>query len=161
VKHSSIYPIHLYFFCIMICVFSSCRQISIFEKNITFAKNEWKADVSASGIFTIQDTAALYNLHVVLRHTDAYAYNNIWLNVGLQFPGDSMYFQKMDLSLGNDASGWEGIGMNDIWEVRKLIYGTPKRFKKAGLYHFSIQQIMRDDPLKHVMSVGLRVEKVQ
>jgi gliding motility-associated lipoprotein GldH len=145
----------------LICIFASCKHINVFEKNIPFISNEWKSDVTATGTFTIEDTSALYNLHVVLRHTDAYAYNNIWLNISLQSPGDSMYFQKLDLTLGNDASGWEGVGMSDIWEVRKLINGAPKRFKKIGVYHFSIKQIMRDEPLKQVMSVGLRVEKVQ
>jgi gliding motility-associated lipoprotein GldH len=67
--------------------------------------------------------------------------------------------QKIDLKLGDDAMGWEGTGMNDIWEVRKLLNGEPKRFKKAGNYNYSISQIMRDNPLKNVMSAGLRVEK--
>jgi hypothetical protein len=49
--------------------------------------------------------------------------------------------------------------MNDIWEVRKLLNGKPRRFKKTGEYKFRIFQIMREDPLKNVMSAGLRVEK--
>ena len=113
---------------------------------------------AASGTFNISDTNSYYNLSLVVRHTDAYVYNNIWLNVGLQSPGDSMYFQKIDFTLGDDAAGWEGAGMNDIWEVRKLLKAHT-RFKKNGEYQFRILQIMRDDPLKNIMSVGLRVEK--
>ena len=79
--------------------------------------------------------------------------------MGLQPPGDSMHFQKLDLTLGNDADGWEGSGMNDIWEIRKVINNQPRRFKKSGEYRFSIRHIMRDDPLPSVMSAGLRVEK--
>ncbi|MCP9750434.1 gliding motility lipoprotein GldH [Ferruginibacter sp. HRS2-29] len=98
-------------------------------------------------------------IYIVLRHSDAYQYNNIWLNVGLQSPGDSMYTQKVDLSLGSDAAGWEGSGMGDIWEVRKLLNSKPSRFKRNGEYNFKIQQLMRDNPLANVMSAGLRVEK--
>jgi gliding motility-associated lipoprotein GldH len=138
---------------------SSCKQIDIYEKNTVIPKYEWRSDFTAKGTFIIKDTLSAYNIYLVLRHTDAYQYNNIWLNIGMQSPGDSMYVQKADLLLGTDASGWEGSGMNDIWEVRKLLTGEPRRFKRAGTYNFSINQVMRDNPLLHVMSVGLRIEK--
>lgn len=138
---------------------TSCKQIDVFEKNTAIPKYEWRTDFSATGNFLITDTVSPYNIYLVLRHTDAYPYNNIWLNIGLQAPGDSIYKQKVDLKLGDDANGWEGTGMNDIWEVRKLLNGQPRRFKQAGNYYFSISQIMRDDPLPNIMSVGLRIEK--
>lgn len=138
----------------------SCRQVAVYEKNTPIPNYKWQSNFAATGSFTIEDTAAFYNVSIVLRHTDEYAYNNIWLNVGLQSPGDSMYFQKIDLLLGSDASGWEGSGMNDIWEMRKLLNGQARRFKKPGTYQFEILQLMRDEPLKHVMSAGLRVEKM-
>lgn len=138
---------------------AGCRQIDVYEMNTPIPKYKWQHSFAAPGTFIIKDTAASYNVSIVLRHTDAYAYNNIWLNVGLQSPGDSMYYQKIDLSLGNDAGGWEGAGMNDIWEVRKLLNSRSIRFKKAGTYHFRILHMMRDEPLENVMSAGLRVEK--
>jgi len=146
---------------IALCMLSlaACKRIDVYEKNTTIPGMSWNKSYNAEGEFTIQDTLASYNIYVVLRHTDAYLYNNIWLNVGLQSPGDSIYFQKIDLSLGSDASGWEGNGMNDIWEVRKILNAQPRRFRKAGDYKFVIQQIMRDNPLEGVMSAGLRVEK--
>ena len=149
----------LYFVALAVALFFvSCKQINVFEKNTNIPQLKWQSNYPASGSFTISDTLASYNLYLVLRHTDAYLYNNIWINVGLQSPGDSMYFQKLDLSLGNDSQGWEGTGMNDIWEVRKPL-AQNKRFKKKGDYHFQVFQIMRDNPLLHVMSVGMRVEK--
>lgn len=138
---------------------SSCRQINVFEKNTVIPNYEWKRNFIASGNFVIRDTTSAYSIYLVLRHTDAYQYNNIWLNIGLQPPGDSLHKQKIDLKLGDDTIGWEGTGMNDIWDVRKLLNGEPRRFKQAGNYYFSISQIMRDDPLLNIMSVGLRIEK--
>lgn len=142
------------------CLFlNSCNQIDIFEKNTAIPKYEWQQSFTAKGDFVIKDTVSAYSIYLVLRHTDAYKYNNIWLNIGLQPPGDSMRIQKVNLVLGDDANGWHGTGMNDIWEVRKLLNGAPRRFKQPGKYSFSISQIMRDNPLLHIMSVGLRIEK--
>jgi len=144
------------------CLFtSSCSEIDVYEKHTVIPAYEWQNSFSANGDFLITDTVSAYSIYLVLRHTDAYAYNNIWLNVGLQPPGDSMYIQKINLTLGDDANGWEGTGMNDIWELRKLLNGEPRRFKRAGKYQFTISHIMRDNPLLHIMSVGLRVEKIK
>jgi gliding motility-associated lipoprotein GldH len=139
--------------------FNSCKQIEIFEKNTAIPGYEWQQNFSAKGDFIIADSISPYNIYLVLRHTDAYQYNNVWLNIGLQPPGDTMHIQKVNLILGDDANGWEGTGMNDIWEVRKLLNGAARRFKQPGKYSFSISQIMRDNPLMHIMSAGLRIEK--
>ncbi len=71
-----------------------------------------------------------------------------------------MRFQNINLTLSNDVSGWEGKGMDDIFEVRKNITPGPVPFNKAGNYTFSIAQIMRENPLHHILNVGIRVEKV-
>jgi gliding motility-associated lipoprotein GldH len=138
----------------------SCGQIEVFEKNTPIPDYKWATGFAATGKFEIKDTSSSYNIYIVLRHTDRYDFNNIWMNVGLQPPGDSLFFQKVDLNLGSDANGWEGTGTNDIWEVRKPL-ALNKRFIKKGEYQFKILHIMRVDPLPNVMSVGMRVEKVQ
>ena len=148
---------------LLLCTsFFSCREIDLFEKNISIPNMQWYNNYNAAGSFIIKDTNSTYNVFLILRHTDAYLYNNIWLNVGLQSPGqEALQYQKINLSLGNDAQGWEGVGMNDIWEVRKLISGTPKKFIKPGQYNFSIAQLMRNNPLPHIISAGLRIQKAK
>ena len=142
---------------LLLMIFVSCSSPEgVFEKNITIPSYSWNKNFAATGTFTISDTASKYDIYLVLRHTDAYPYNNIWLNVGLKGPGDSI-FQKVDLLLGNDATGWEGSGMNDIWEMRKLLE-VRHHFRK-GVYNFDIRHVMREDPLKGIMSAGFRVEK--
>ncbi len=146
----------------MIFSCTSCKKLEVYEKNVSIPSYQWKYNFVPGFDFEITDTAAQYNLHVVLRHTDAYRYNNIWLNINGTLQKDTLVkIPHIELPLGNDEKGWEGTGMNDIWEVRKAITKGPVQFKKAGLYHFTIAQVMREDPLSNVMSIGLRVEKVR
>lgn len=142
-------------------ILGACKhnELDFYENNTPIPNYKWNDAFAAKGSFEIKDTLSAYNIFIVLRHTDAYKYNNIWLNIGLQGPGDSMYHQKVELTLGTDAGGWEGTGLNDIWELRKLLVNRPRKFIKAGTYHYSITQIMRDNPLQQVMSAGLRVQK--
>ena len=139
----------------------SCAKIDMFEKLAEIPSQQWFYNYSPDFTFQITDTASLYNLYVVLRHTDAYNYNNIWLRLGSKGPGDSIRFQKINLVLANDANGWEGTGTDDIFEVRKNITRGPVPFKKPGIYTISIAQIMRENPLQHILNVGLRVEKIK
>ncbi len=75
-------------------------------------------------------------------------------------PGDSIRYQNLDLQLASDAKGWEGEGIDDIFEVRKNITPGPVHVKSAGKYTFTISQIMRENPLKNIFNVGIRVEKI-
>ena len=146
---------------IVYCSFAltSCKQIDVFEKNTPIPKYRWQNNFKATGELAISDTSSFYNIYIVLRHTDAYKYNNIWLNVNVQSKTQTIINQKLDIALAADATGWEGIAMNDIWEVRKRITAIPFKFTKKDNYQYSLTQLMRDNPLLHVMSVGIRVEK--
>lgn len=135
-----------------------CDNINIYEKQVTIDQQTWFRDQVCSGSFQVSDTLTAHQLFLIVRHTDAYTYNNIWLEVSLQAPGDSFKTQRVQVPLGNDLQGWIGTGMDDIWEVRSLVSGLPKSFPRVGTYQFKIKHIMRDEPLKHIMSVGLRIE---
>jgi gliding motility-associated lipoprotein GldH len=143
-------------------LFTACNKIDVFEKNTSIPNFQWQYNFQPGFDFEIKDTASQYNIFIVLRHTDAYRYNNIWLNVGIKAPNDTAATtKKVDLHLGNDTKGWEGTGMDDIWEVRKSATKAPIQFKKTGVYHFTVAQVMRENPLANVMSVGVRVERVR
>ncbi len=145
---------------LLILLAASCIKIDQFEKTVKMPSREWFYNNTPAFTFHITDTNTLYNLYIVLRHTDAYNYNNIWLRLGTQFPGDSMKFQNINLTLASDSKGWEGNGMDDIFEVRKNISRGPVSFKKPGDYTFSVSQIMRENPLENILNVGVRVERV-
>lgn len=142
-------------------VFASCIKTGLYEKVAVIPSQQWFYSNTPEFTFHIDDTTSLYNVYVVLRHTDLYKYNNIWLKIGLKSTTDSINYQNINLVLGTDSKGWEGTGMDDIYEVRKNISPAPFSFKRSGDYTFSIAQIMRENPLSNILSVGIRVEKVK
>lgn len=149
------------FIAVMVLLFASCLTIDVFEKNVNIPNHEWSSAFKPEISFEIDDTTALYNIYVVLRHTDAYRYKNIWMNVYTQTPGDTLMKQRLDLTLATDDKGWLASGMDDIFEHRIRITNQPVRLSKSGLYRFRLEQIMREDPLQYVMNVGIRVEKAK
>ena len=146
----------------LLLVAASCTlNTGVFEKNVPIEKQVWPASFVPDIAFDIQDTASLYNIFIVLRHTDAYNYNNLYLRAAVRMPGDAKpKTGDYDLILATNDKGWLGTAMDDIYESRLLIQPRT-RFTATGVYHFAIQQLMREDPLQHVLSVGLRVEKIK
>lgn len=149
---------------ILIAAFSiaitGCAKNNVFEKNVTIKNHQWNSSDKQIILFNVEDTTSLYNVFITIRHNDAYRYNNIWLNVYTKAPGDTKVTkQQLDLTLGNNRQGWLGSGMDDIFYHRVRITREPVQFKKKGIYEFSLEQIMRDDPLSDILNVGLRIEK--
>lgn len=144
-------------------VLPSCDTIDVFEKNATILKQVWKSSYKPEIAFNIAptDTTSRFNIYIVIRHTDAYRYKNIWLNVHTESPGGVVQNQPLNLQLATDNKGWLGSGMDDIFEHRILITPphSPERLS-AGTYRFKLENIMREDPLMNVMNVGIRLEKV-
>jgi gliding motility-associated lipoprotein GldH len=140
---------------------TGCMQLDSFEQNVEIPGHEWSYDQQPSVEFTITDTVAAYNIFITLRHTDAYAYRNIWLTIATRQPGDSTFQkERFELTLQQPDGQWLGTGMGDVRELRYPLF-SDIRFLKKGVYTIQLQQIMRDNPLLHIMNAGIRIEKVK
>jgi gliding motility-associated lipoprotein GldH len=73
-------------------------------------------------------------------------------------PGDTVQKIQYELPLANKDK-WLGTAMGDVYEHRVLLTPHPIYFKRSGEYIYKIEQVMREDPLPHVLNVGLRIEK--
>lgn len=141
---------------------AACTTVDLYEKTTAIPGHSWHNSFKPSFTFTIKDTAAAYELYFIIRHNDKYSFNNIYINLGVQQPGeDSARVEQFDVPLGTDNEGWLGSGMDDIYEHRAPLVpvGRGYSFRKPGDYTFTIEQIMRENPLKNVLNVGLRIEK--
>ena len=142
--------------CILFSV--SCTTVDLYEKTVFIPGHEWKSTYKPEFNFTIKDTTSFYQVFFVMRHTEKYNYKNIWINLYSQPPGDTLHKAPYELQLANN-NGWLASGMDDIYEHRvKLTREVPL---KAGEYKLIVENIMREDPLQHVLNVGIRIEKVK
>lgn len=144
-----------------LALLNGCMPLNNFEQQVEIPGHRWASDFAPEIQFNITDTTARYNVSVILRHTHAYAYRNIWLNIATLQPGDSSFRkERFELLLQQPDGTWIGSGFQDVWEIRHPLF-TDLRFQKAGVYTIRLQQIMRDNPLEHVMNAGIRVEKAE
>jgi gliding motility-associated lipoprotein GldH len=140
------------------CLLHACTTIDLYEKTVTIPQHAWKSNFKPSFDFTIKDTTSQYRIFLVLRHNEKYSFSNIYLNLYVKGPGqDSTIRIQKDLTLATNEKGWLGSGMDDIYEHR--IELAEKQSLRAGTYTFTLEEIMREDPLQNVLNAGIRLEK--
>jgi len=140
----------------------SCTPIDLFERVAPIPGQAWQSSYKPSFTFDIQDTSADYRLFLILRHNNKYNYNNIWLNLYRKTPTGQVSKVPYELQLATNEKGWLAEGMDDLYEHRIPL--TPPTndsfyFNRKGAYTFTIEQIMREDPLQNILNVGLRIER--
>jgi gliding motility-associated lipoprotein GldH len=140
---------------------TSCDTIDLYEKTDAIPGHEWSSDYKPQFSFTIKDTTSAYQLFITLRHNERYGFNNIWLNLYATAPDSTSEKFTIELPLASADKGWLGNGMDDLYDHRIPITLDPQKFNfnKAGNYTFTIEHIMRQDPLLNILNVGLRLEK--
>jgi gliding motility-associated lipoprotein GldH len=145
---------------IVLFLLAGCSETGLYEKVYFMKGNAWSSQEEPSFEFEVKDTSSKYQLYFLIRHADAYEYNNVWISLKSQLPGDSIIRkERFDIPLA-DQKKWLGSGMDDIFDHRVLLYREPVKFSKTGLYKVDIGHEMRVEPLEHVFNVGLRIEKV-
>ena len=141
----------------------SCTTADLYEKTAAIPGHSWKSSFKPSFTFTIKDTTATYQLYVILRHNDKYSFNNLYLNLYYQSAGQPEKKITLDLKLATNEKGWLASGMDDIYEhridINKELVDNNFSLRQPGEYKFTLEQIMREDPLNNVLDAGLRIEK--
>lgn len=166
---TSIVPVTLHRYCRLIPVtliftgFFSCTHLDFFEKSAAIPGFAWSSSYTPTISFDITDTTALYDVDLVLRHNEQYNYSNIWLALSVSTPTDSIPPFRIEKTLATNDAGWLGTGMDDIYEHRISINQELAEhrvsFRSPGRYTFTFRQIMREDPLRNILNVGLHIEK--
>lgn len=151
----------VFFLCCSLMV--ACLPAPHFQKQVAIPGNEWAYNFVPQFDFGISDTTAQYRPYFIIRHTQAYPYNNIWLWVSVKGPGDTIAKRvRINVTLAEASGKWLGRGMGEIYEQRMpLSLGDSISFSRYGGYQIKLEQNMRVNPLPEVLHVGMRVEKTK
>ncbi len=124
-------------------------------------KSEWLIDSVHKFTFTITDANKSYDFYYLIRNASAYSFYNLYIKRSLIDSTGKVLTKSMEeLLLFDKKSGKPaGRGLGDIFDHKFKIKALSEyRFPKPGVYTFSVEQYMRQDPLLGIMSVGVAVE---
>jgi gliding motility-associated lipoprotein GldH len=149
---------------ILVCgsLFAACRLAPHYQKQEAIPGNAWNYNFKPAFRFDITDSNAQYQPYFIIRHTQAYQYNNIWMWLYIKTPGDTAATKaRINITLSEPSGKWLGRGMGEIYEQRMPIsLGDSVDLSRPGTYEVVMEQNMRINPLPEILHVGMRVEKV-
>lgn len=150
---------------VAICWLSACTTPPIFEDNISINEYEWHYKDTLNFSFELNDTSQRYNFFINVRHTDAYDYANLWLNVQTIYPNGEIQSGPVNLPMADSKGKWYGSGLGDIFSTETLtnevMIQQNAQLPLSGTYQFKISQFMRVDPLPNIMDIGVIVKEVE
>lgn len=132
---------------------------AIIDQNTAIENHNWSYTNKVKYTVKIDDPSALYNLYINLRVTGDYKYSNIFVLIhrnGHKLKGTTRY----EVKLASLDGQWLGQGSGNMYSYQ-VPFQTNFKFPEKGTYEYEIEQNMRDNPLREVSDVGLRVEKVK
>jgi gliding motility-associated lipoprotein GldH len=141
-------------------IVSGCDRNRVFEDNEEIPDYVWDTKNKISFDVNIEDTTALHNLYVNVRHASHYQYANLYLFIVIKFPNGKLAKDTLECVFANPDGQWKGEGMGDIWD-NQILWKPNVRFPIPGKYTFEYEQAMRTQQLPFIMDVGLRVEKAE
>src|SRR6185312_5010763 len=133
---------------------------AVTDQNTPVPNHNWTYTGKIGYAVKIDDETIPYNLYMNLRVTADYKYSNLFVLITETGPNKKPKITRYELKLAGKDGEWLGSGSGNLYSYQ-VPFRTNFKFPAKGVYHFTIEQNMRDNPLHEVSDVGLRVEKAQ
>lgn len=131
---------------------------ALVDEHFTIENTNWTYVKPVQIKFTIEDTNIPYHIFINLRHTADYKYANIFLRIRQINPDRKTSSFRKEYRLANPDGEWLGKGSGNLYGYLLPLHFN-YRFPLKGTYVIEIEQNMRDNPLREISEVGLRVER--
>lgn len=137
---------------------SSCDTGVFFAGDYRIDEEGWNMAETVDFEVDVNDTVSFYDFLIELRNNNDYAYSNLFLFVNTSFPDGSIAHDTLGCLLADPRTG-EWFGKQSGYYISERIpFHKNVRFYMPGKYHFEIRHGMREDDIKGIRNVGLRIE---
>lgn len=144
-------------------VVSSCCHNEVYYDFKGLKNAEWNTDsvltFDIDSILVNQDK--LYDISVELSYNASYPYRDLWINVSHNLNTDSVQQQELkQVFLADEHGHWLGNGFGSFYQM-SLPLKKSIRLDKHKKYIINLHNGMKDDKLKGVERLGIRLSLVE
>lgn len=118
----------------------------------TFDNADWAYADSLEFVPQLEDSVADGHLGVCVRHTDAYHYSNLWVELSWPVNDSVRHTDTLQLQLADDFGKWHGTGSGVSYQYVDTLK-QPVRLRRG--VPLRLRHIMRIDTLHDIEQVGL------
>lgn len=149
---------YLIFFFISLAIYFACDNNRVFEKNLAIPEKGWDKDSAITFDIPVSDTLQNNNFYINIRNDIKYKYSNLWLFIEIDQPGNKSVTDTFEVTLANPTGKWHGKGFGGV-KNQQVIFKRNIYFPVSGEYKVNIRQGMRENVLKGITDIGVRLEK--
>jgi len=156
---------------------AGCKQDQVLaDQFLPIPDRSWELTYLPEMTVHVKEQKGPYKVFVNLRHTDQYRYSNIFLLIHQNqelpaAPNDSVRSEfikvpskkvtkRVELTLAEPDGRWTGSHSGNFYTSQQLVW-QDYFFPDTGVFVLSLEQNMRENPLKHVVAGGFRIELAQ
>lgn len=153
------YRVLVLFAAVFMCLFSGCDTNNIVDVNHTMRARNWSYADKIKATVDIKDSNQTYNIYFKLRHTSDYRYSNIFVRLNVK-TAQMKRSRRYEFKLAQSDGAWNGSGSGNLYTYTFPLL-TGFKFPAPGSYELELEQNMRDNPLKEISDVGIKVSAVK
>lgn len=139
-------------------VMSSCSSRMMYDESVVIPEAKWDNKNVPYFDVKVEDTISVYSFALNVRHMENYRYSNLYIFLHTTFPNGNVTHDTIECTLAYPDGSWVGRGSGSM-RSDKILLNPNLRFPLDGVYHFEIEQAMRDDILKGIADIGISIEK--
>lgn len=138
----------------------SCDTNRVYEDYVEFPQRMWVVREEPVFAFVIADSTQTYNLYYNVRNSIQYDWDRIFVSYSLLDSAGGELSRKLVYNNLFDPTGRPlgESGLGDLYDHQFPLLQA-YRFPKAGTYRVRLTQFSRQDSLRGVLAVGIRVER--
>ncbi len=136
----------------------SCSRQTVFQDHEAIPSSDWFIDNKINFSVEINDTAQIHELYLMVRNTTDYPYRNLFIFLDIEFPDQRTLRDTIECMLAKTDGQWTGKGFGKI-RSNEFLFRDDVWFPMQGLYTFRMQHGMREEPLRGISDVGIRIQR--
>jgi gliding motility-associated lipoprotein GldH len=151
----------MYRFLIWLALFvfiqSSCTgDHVVYEEVYQIDNGQWIYGQKRKFDFEVADTSEDYRLLLYLEYYTDYRWQNFYTQITTTFPGDSVRTDILSLELASKSGQWYGKCNSESCNLT-IPLQEKVRFNMPGNYSISFDQYMREEDIRGITAIGLKL----
>lgn len=134
---------------------ASCHDKEVYSHTYTL-DGVWTYADSLVFDYRIEDTLTPYDLKLLVRHSDAYAYENLYIQASTSFPDGRIVVNPVSLELADQQGQWVGKCSGHTCNA-EITMASKAYFQVPGSYRLVLKQFSRMASLDGVEAVQLQI----
>ena len=135
-----------------------CGPSYVYEEKKEIPNGHWTWSDSLKFSFEIKDTAAVYNLYLLMDAREDYPNENIYLKLFTGFPDGHRLEYLKSFNIFDTKGMPVGERSGDVWKQRTVLQENAF-FNQPGTYDITVKQYLRRDSIEGIRAVGIAVKK--